>query len=91
MEFRENAKINDRRCTLLQVKHPHPRDYFDFHIAQIFIDEELNVPIRYAAYSWPTRPNGAPELIEAYTYLNLKLNVGLTDRDFDHTNPDYSF
>lgn len=91
VEFRENAKINNRKCTLLQVKHPQQRDYYDFHIAQIFIDDELNVPIRYAAYSWPTRANGAPELIEAYTYLSLKLNVGLTDRDFDYTNPDYSF
>ncbi len=91
VEFRDNAKINSRRCTLIQVKHPYPRDYYDFHIAQIFIDDELNVPLRYAAYSWPTRANGDPELIEAYTYLNLKLNVGLTDRDFDHQNSDYNF
>jgi hypothetical protein len=75
----------------LQVKHPVPRDYYDFYIAQIFIDDELNVPIRYAAYSWPTRTNGNPELIEAYTYLNLKLNVGWQDHDFDHTNEDYNF
>ncbi len=33
----------------------------------------------------------APELIEAYTYLNMKLNVGLTDADFDIHNPVYRF
>ncbi len=55
MEFRENAKINGIKCTLLQVTHPYPRDYFDFHIAQIFIDDEKNVPIRYAAYRWPAQ------------------------------------
>ncbi len=91
VEFRKNAKINDRVCTMLQVKHPHPRDYYDFHIARIFIDDEYNVPLRYAAYSWPSRPDGGPELIEEYTYLNLKLNAGCTDQDFDYNNTDYSF
>jgi hypothetical protein len=91
VEFFEGAAINQRKCTMLQVKHPVPRDYYDFHIAQIFIDDELNVPVRYAAYNWPSRPGGNPELIEAYTYTNLKLNVGLTELDFDPTNPDYSF
>lgn len=95
VEFRKNAKINGVNCTLLQVMHPIPREYFDFHIAQIFIDDARNVPIRYAAYRWPAR-QGAPvnpkeDLIEAYTYLNLKLNVGWTDKDFDYTNSDYSF
>lgn len=89
--FHKNAKVNGRVCTLLQVMHPEKRDHFEFYMAQIFIDDEYNVPIRYAAYSWPTEPGGRPEVIEEYTYLNLKLNVGLTDADFDHTNPDYGF
>lgn len=49
------------------------------------------MPVRYAAYSWPSRPGGGPELIEEYTYLNLKLNPGLTDQDFDYHNPEYNF
>lgn len=84
VEFLKNAKINGRSCTVLQVTHPVPRPYFDFNIATIFIDDELNLPVRYAAYSWPSRPGGKPELIESYTYLNLKINVGLTDDDFNH-------
>ena len=91
VEFRKGAKINDRTCTMLQVTHPQPRDYYDFHIARIFIDDELNVPLRYAAYTWPARPDGEPELIEEYTYLKLELNVGLTDDDFDSENPNYRF
>ncbi len=91
VEFRKGAKINNRLCTMLQVTHPNPRPYFDFHIAQIFIDDELNVPVRYAAYTWPTKPGGKPVLQEEYTYLKLKLNVGLTDKDFDPKNPEYNF
>jgi hypothetical protein len=84
VEFIKGAKINGRVCTVLQVKHPTPRPWFDFHIARIFIDDELQMPIRYAAYSWPTEEGGKPVLLEAYTYLNLKLNVQLKAEDFDH-------
>ncbi len=89
--FSENAKINGRVCTLLQIKNPAPSPALDFHLAQIFVDDELNVPIRYAAYDFPTTPGGKPQVIEEYTYLNIKLNVGLTDKDFDHNNSDYNF
>jgi hypothetical protein len=84
VDFIKGAKINGRVCTVLQVKHPTPRPWFDFHIARIFIDDELKVPIRYAAYTWPKEAGGKPQLLEAYTYLNLKLNVQLTDADFRH-------
>ena len=90
VEFRKNAKINDRKCTVLRVIHPVQRDWFDFHIAEIFIDDEHQVPVRYAAYTWPA-PGEKPQLEEEYTYMNLKLNVGLTELDFDHKNPDYNF
>ena len=92
VSFRPGAKINGRLCTVLEVKHPTPRPHFEFYLAQIFIDDELKVPVRYAAYLWPETP-GAKELpvIEQYTYLNLKLNVGLTDADFDSENPNYNF
>jgi hypothetical protein len=92
--FHEGATINGRSCTMLEVKHPQPRDYFEFYVAQIFIDDELNVPLRYAAYTWPKTPGAKPgddELIEEYTYLKMELNVGLTDRDFDPQNPEYRF
>jgi hypothetical protein len=91
VQFFKNAKIDDRTCTCLTVTHPEKRDYFDFNVAQIFIDDELNVPIRYAAYQWPTKPGDGPQLDEEYTYLDMKLNVGLTDADFDPRNPDYDF
>jgi hypothetical protein len=87
----KDAKINGRVCTLLQVKHPENKAGFDFHLAQVFIDDEYQIPIRYAAYSWPEKEGGTPPLLDEYTYLNLKLNAGLVDADFDHTNPNYKF
>ena len=36
-------------------------------------------------------PNAAAEMVEEYSYCDLKLNVGLSDLDFDVSNKDYAF
>jgi hypothetical protein len=86
-----NAKINNRTATCIQVKHPIPRNNFRYHLARIYIDDELNIPIRFEAYDWPKETGGQPLLLEEYTYVNVKINVGLTDADFDPRNPNYRF
>ncbi len=91
VEIYENQLVDQRACKLIQVKHPERKEGLEYHIAQIFIDNELYVPIRYAAYSWPTEAGGQPVLEEEYTYLDLKLNVGLTDLDFNPKHPDYKY
>lgn len=90
-EFRKNARVKDRTCTVLQVTQPNKRPDLDFYLAQVFIDDQLRVPIRYVAYDWPKAENETPEVIEEYTYLDLKVNVGLSDADFDPENPAYNF
>ncbi|MBN2580522.1 MAG: DUF1571 domain-containing protein [Pirellulales bacterium] len=91
VRFYKNAKVNNRVCTIIEAKHPVPRGNFIFHVARIYVDDELNLPIRYEAYNWPKEPGGPPELTEEYTYQNLKLNNGFTDADFDTNNPNYRF
>jgi hypothetical protein len=91
VKYFTGAKVHDRTCTVVQVTHPVPRDYFRYHLARIFIDDEVQLPIRYASYDWPDAPGEQPPLIEEYTYLDLKLNVGLKDADFDYRNPAYQF
>jgi hypothetical protein len=91
VKYYDGAKINNRVCTCIEVVHPVPRRNFLFHLAQIFVDKEYHVPIRYASYDWPHEKGAAPELMEEYTYLNLKLNNGFTDADFDSRNPNYKF
>lgn len=87
------AKINKRAATRIEVIHPEKMPHLDFHLARVFIDEEYGVPVRYEAYDWPRTP-GAPvsenDLIEEFTYVRLKMNVGLTDSDFDPANPEYN-
>jgi hypothetical protein len=85
------AKINGRVCTCVEVLHPEQGKQFRYHVARIFIDDELNVPTRFESYDWPDAQGGKPKLLEEYTYLNLKLNNGFTDADFDTNNSQYNF
>lgn len=87
----QGAKVSERMCSMIQVEHPIRRDHFDFYRARIFIDDELQIPIRYAAWSWPETPDGEAVLEEEYTYLRLRTNVGLTDADFDPDNSNYNY
>ena len=91
VNFYPNAKVNGRICTCVQVSHPVPRRNFRFHLARVFIDDELTVPIRYEAYDWPQEAGGQPVLLEEYTYMNVKTNNGFTDADFDPKNTAYKF
>ncbi|HBE71479.1 MAG TPA: hypothetical protein DDW52_25310, partial [Planctomycetaceae bacterium] len=86
-----DQKVGAAKCTLYQITHPEKDDRFDFHIAQIFVDHQRNIPLRYAAYMWPDEKGGEPPLEEEYTFLDVKLNVGLKDADFDPENKDYDF
>lgn len=90
-QFNKNAHVKDRTCTVLQVTQPTKRPDLEFYLAQVFIDDQLQIPIRYVAYDWPKPGNQKPEVIEEYTYLDLKVNVGLTDLDFSRDNPAYAF
>ncbi|MFM7108807.1 MAG: DUF1571 domain-containing protein [Planctomycetaceae bacterium] len=91
VNFFPGAKVNGRVCTCIQVQHPDPRPVFRYHLARVFIDDEMKIPTRFEAYDWPTAPGEPPVLLEEYTYMNVKLNNGFGDEDFDATNKQYKF
>lgn len=98
VRIRENVELDQVPCKLLEVIHQEPfveidgkKIGFEFYLAQIYMDEERLVPIKYASFTWPKSADQEPELLESYTYENLKFNVGLTDADFDPENPEYRF
>ena len=91
VQYRKGAKINKRLAMCIQVVHPVPRKNFRFHKALIFVDDELNIPVRYESWDWPERPGGPPLLLEEYTYTDIKINNGYTDQTFDEYNTEYHF
>lgn len=76
---------------MIESLHPQRQPDFLFHKVRLYINQEHGLPIRFEAYDWPKHPDASPELLEEYTYLNLKLNVGFSDLDFDPANEQYSF
>ena len=91
VKVKRNIQIEGRKCVMLEVKHPVKQDDLEFHIARIYLDQELEIPTAYEGFTWPEEQGGEPVLQEKYFYTNLKLNVGLQDIDFDPSNADYSF
>ncbi len=89
--YRDNGEVLNRPCDVIEVIHAERRAPYDFHKAQVFIDKELGLPIRYAAYGWPSAPGEEPQLNEEYTYANIRLNVGYTDDDFSPSNSAYNY
>ncbi len=91
VKFFHDVTVDDRRCTCIQVKHPHKRPEFKYHLARVFVDDEHPVPIRFEAYDWPESEGGEPLLIEEYTFQNLRLNVGFSDAEFRRGYSAYNF
>jgi hypothetical protein len=86
-----NMTIGPRTVTMIESTHPTRRSDFLFHKVKLYLDHEHGLPIRFEAYDWPKRPGGPIDLVEEYTYTDLKIDVGLTDRDFDPNNRAYAF
>jgi hypothetical protein len=91
LTFQDGARVGNRRCTLIESAHSQRASHFLFYKVKLYIDQEHGLPIRFEAYDWPQHPGAAPELVEEYSYLDLKINVGLRDHDFDPANQQYSF
>ena len=89
--FDRSLKINGHKCTLITLTLPEDAEDLDFYQAKIYIDDELSLPIGYAGFLKPETPGGPPILLEKYFYSDVKVNVGLNDRDFDPDNPEYDF
>ena len=89
--LKRNVEVNGRLCTMFEAAHPVKRDYFDFHIARIYIDDNHNIPVAYEGFLWPEEEGDEPPLLERYFYTDIKFNVGLTDKDFDPSNEEYNY
>ena len=78
--------FNGRPTTVVESRFT-PREgrkYYAFR-AVIHVDKELMLPVSSAFYDEKDR------LFEEYSYINVKLNIGLTDIDFSPQNEKYRF
>jgi hypothetical protein len=83
--------VDNRPCTMIQVEHPIKRGHFSHHISKIYLDQGRDVLVGYEGFMWPEKPGEKPPLLERYFYVDMQINVGLTDEDFSPDNPEYDF
>lgn len=77
---------------LIQVTRAKPSDSpDDFSLAEIVFDPKRQLILRYRSFGWPEQEGDELPLLESYTYRSVNINVGLTEEDFDPTNPEYNF
>jgi hypothetical protein len=76
------AKVNQRPCQVIRIIHPARQEGLVYHIASVYVDAELQVPVRIEAYDWPDDTSAEPPLRAEYTYTNLRLNQNLSDDIF---------
>lgn len=74
---------DNRRCYRIENTRLERRPEFYAYRSVIYLDKESKLPMRSESYDWP-RPGGTPtgDLLETYSFVDLRFNVGLTDKDF---------
>ena len=83
--------VDARPCTMIRIEHPIKREHFSHHISKIYLDQGRDVLVGYEGYLWPENPGDKPPLLERYFYIDMQINVGLTDEDFSPDNTEYDF
>lgn len=91
VRFAQRMMVGDRECTMIETTHRVQNGGMMFYRVRLYVDNKLGLPIRFEGYDWPKKEGSDPELVEEYTYANLRVNVGLADLDFVPSNPAYSF
>lgn len=76
-------EYDKKRCYRVETTHTQRRPEFPTYRGVVFLDKETKFPIRHELYDWP-RPGGTPtgDLIELASYVDIRFNVGLNEREF---------
>ncbi len=78
-------EYNRRRCTRVEILHPaNPEGKFIYYRSVMYFDKETHLPIRLECYDWPRHQGDPGEVVELYSFANMRLNVGLRDDVFNH-------
>jgi hypothetical protein len=64
------------------TRRPHAFRYA--HRMLIYVDKETKLPLRYEAYDQPKANALVGDLFEAYSFSDVKLNIGLGENAFDY-------
>jgi hypothetical protein len=79
-----NYDYAKRHCTRVEMTHPFDTHY-QFYRSVVYFDKETKLPIRVENYDWPQKGGVAGgNLVESYSYVQMRFNAGLPDAVFNH-------
>lgn len=73
-----------RRVVRIETTRTERQPQFYCYRSVLYVDTETKLPLRTENYDWP-RAGGPAEgdLLEMFSYFDVRLNVGLTEQDFN--------
>lgn len=88
---RKDGAVNGKEVEIVTIEAKQNHAAPKFYRLKYYIDKEYGFATGYELFDKPDKENAHPSLLEQYFYSDVKTNVGLTDLDFDVTNPEYAF
>ena len=81
--FTSDYKFDGATVTRYEIftRRPHAHRYA--HKMVVYVHKETKLPVRFEAYDQPKSGSATGELLESYSYSNVKYNVGLGDAAFE--------
>ncbi|MCI0700158.1 MAG: DUF1571 domain-containing protein [Planctomycetia bacterium] len=73
-----------RNVTRYEILTRRPHAFRYAHRMLVFVDKETKLPVRYEAYDQPKGAALIGDLFEAYSFSDMKINVGLGENAFDY-------
>jgi hypothetical protein len=73
---------NNRRCYRVEATGTERSPEAQVGRCVFYLDKESKLPIRMENYEWPSTPGGTGELLEVFSFVDIRLNTGLGDADF---------
>ncbi len=87
----EEEMVDKRPCFCQEIRNPRPTRDNLYARSKITFDREWQLPVRFQRWYWTQPTGGKEQLVEDYTYEQVKFDCGFTSKDFDPTNPEYGF
>jgi outer membrane lipoprotein-sorting protein len=84
IQFIGDDRIAERDVWILEGRFPENQGFYA-HRVIVSIDKTMTLPVKISIFDW------SDALVEEYVFRDLKVNVGITENDFNPGNPDYNF
>ena len=76
-------QVAGRNVTRYEILTRRPHAFRYAHRTLVYVDKETKLPLRYEAYGQPKSGAAVGDLFEAYSFSDVKVNVGLGEKTFD--------